>query len=467
MNRKIAFLAIVIALLVVSVGAVSAATTPPSWVSSETQARIRHWFMKDQAEAIYSLADDLDNAGAYWSLLGNAGTTPGTHFIGTSDAQNVVFKRNSTTVGTFTAAGFDMLNSLIFENDETISNENDGEVAITTPNIWIGDDHTITTGSASSGILSGDTNDLYAKWSVIGGGLSNSIQATAIADDVRYSVIGGGNDNTVGTTGDMGTIVGGYSNEISGSVSYGFIGAGYNNTVTSTASSGVVSGGAENTVSAAHGTVAGGYDGTVSGQYGTIPGGMSNVVTGTYSLAAGRRANAVTSGSFVWADGTDADYSSTASNTFNVRAGNGLILDGDVIPQAGFQVYPENATYTSARFDCSNTVAYTDVTSKTMCVLPANVNIVDIELVVTTLFNDSGTDTLDCGISPAADPDDYVDGMDVSSAGVNRMGDGGDMPYGEFGDVGASNVTVVCIYAPQNSNASAGSATLVISYVVD
>lgn len=467
MNRRtVALFLVVIAMLVLFVGVSVAATTPPSWVSTETQARLRHWFMKDQYEAIYSLMDDMDSAGGYWSLLGNAGTTPGTHFIGTSDSQNVVFKRNSTTVGTFTAAGFDMLNSLILENDETISNENDGEVAITTPNIWIGDDHTITSGSASSGILSGDTNDLYAKWSVIGGGLSNSIQATAIANDVRYSVIGGGNDNTIATTGDLGTIVGGYSNEITGTGSYGFIGAGYNNAITSTADSAVVSGGAENTVSAAHGTVSGGYGNTISGTYGTIPGGMSNVVTGTYSLAAGRRANAVHNGSFVWADATDADYTSTASNTFNVRA-DYVILDADVVPQAGFQVYPESATSTSAQFDCYGSVVYSTEVSQTVCILPANVNIVDITFVVTTEFNDSGTDTIDCGISPAADPDDYVDGYDASSAGVNRMGDAGDMPYGKFGDVGASNVTVVCLYDGQNDNASAGAATLVVSYVVD
>jgi hypothetical protein len=168
----------------------------------------------------------------------------------------------------------------------------------------------------------------------------------------------------------------------------------------------------------------------------------------------------------VWADSTDADYTSTATDTFNVRA-DYVILDADVVPQAGFQIYPENATNTSARFDCSGEIDYSSEVSQTICVLPANVNIVDIEFVVTTQFNDSGTDTLNCGISPAVDPDDYVDALDVSSAGVNRMGDAGDMPYGEFGDVGASDVTVVCLYDGQNDNASAGAGTLVISYVVD
>ena len=30
-----------------------------------------------------------------WNILGNAGTTAGTHFLGTTDAQDLVFKSNS------------------------------------------------------------------------------------------------------------------------------------------------------------------------------------------------------------------------------------------------------------------------------------------------------------------------------------------------------------------------------------
>lgn len=520
MNRKtIAFLVTMFLAMAIFATIAFAATTPPSWVSTESQNRMGTWFLKDQREAIYSTLGDLTDAGGFWATVGNSGTTAGTHFVGTTDAKDLVFKAHNTEVfrladganatwtgdggtdlfnllvgnlkvgngtptvtlngedayieGTLEADGavrfdstLEVNNTITLQNDETISNANDGELALTTSNIWVGDDHTITTGSAASGILSGNSSELYSKYSVIAGGVDNVITATAIADDTRYSVISGGSSNEIHTTGDVATIGGGTTNVISGTSSYDTIAGGYTNQITS-AGSAVISGGGSNAVSAAHGMVGGGYDNDVSGEYGMIPGGMSNVVTGTHSLAAGRRANAIHNGTFVWADSTDADYSSAAANTFNVRASGGVILDADVVTQAGFQVYPENATYTSARFDCVNTVAYTDVTSKTMCILPANVNIVDIELVVTTLFNDSGTDTLNCGISPAADPDDYVDGMDVSSAGVNRMGDAGDMPYGQFGDVGASNVTVVCIYAPQNSNADAGSATLVISYVVD
>ena len=466
MKRKVAIVLVIMALIAVFASIAFAATTPPAWVSTETQNRLGNWFMKDQRKALYSLMDDLDNAGAFWSLAGNAGTTPGTDFMGTSDAQNVVFKRNSVTVGTFTAAGFDVLNSVIFENDETISNENDGELALTASNIWAGDNHTINTGSSASGILSGDTNDLYARWSVIAGGTSNTITATAIADDARYSFVGGGQSNVINITGDLGTIVAGYNHTITGTGSYDFIGGGYENTITN-ADSAAVAGGAANDLSASHAAVAGGYDNDVSGAYGAIPGGMENGVYASYSLAAGRRAQALHPGAFVWADSTDADYTSTATNTFNVRAGSGIIFDGDLIPQAGFNIYPEDATNTNARFDCSGSFDYTSELSQTICVLPTNVNIVDISFVITALFDDSGTDVVDCGISPAVDPDDYVDNLDVSATGVNRMGDAGDMPFAEFGDVGGSDVTVVCMYSGQNDNASAGAATIVVSYVVD
>lgn len=40
-----------------------------------------------------------------WSLLGNAGTTAGTNFIGTSDSRDLVFKTNGTEVFRFTSAG--------------------------------------------------------------------------------------------------------------------------------------------------------------------------------------------------------------------------------------------------------------------------------------------------------------------------------------------------------------------------
>ncbi len=77
---------------------VFAATTAPSWVSTESQNRVRQWFLKDQQEALYSTLGDLTDAGGFWATVGNTGTTAGTHFIGTVDARDLVFKAHNTEV---------------------------------------------------------------------------------------------------------------------------------------------------------------------------------------------------------------------------------------------------------------------------------------------------------------------------------------------------------------------------------
>lgn len=47
----------------------------------------------------------LPAGGASWGLTGNSSTSPGTHFLGTTDAQDLVFKTNSTEVLRLSSAG--------------------------------------------------------------------------------------------------------------------------------------------------------------------------------------------------------------------------------------------------------------------------------------------------------------------------------------------------------------------------
>jgi hypothetical protein len=63
---------------------------------------------------------------------------------------------------------------------------------------------------------------------------------------------------------------------------------------------------------------------SLAGLFATIPGGRSNVAAGQYSFAAGHRARAGHDGAFVWADSTDADFGSGATNQFLIRAGGGV-----------------------------------------------------------------------------------------------------------------------------------------------
>lgn len=119
----------------------------------------------------------------------------------------------------------------------------------------------------------------------------------------------GGASNAAG--GDNSVVAGGASNST---------GAGY----------AVVSGGFNNVANGNYGTILGGSDGIASASYSTVIGGILNSASDTYTLAAGRRAKAAHSGAFVWADSTNADYTSAAIDSFNVRATNGAFFSAKV-----------------------------------------------------------------------------------------------------------------------------------------
>lgn len=166
----------------------------------------------------------------------------------------------------------------------------------------------------------------------------------------------------------------------------------------------------------------------------------------------------------------DADTSITADTDDQIDievagADDFKITADDFELLAGSDIGVENATNEHVLFCSRNTVAYTDTTNKTLFVIPANANIVDVICHITTAFNDSGTDVLDVGTT-SGDPDEYVDALNCSSAGVNRCGDAADMPATARGDVGGSSITVLGKYTGQNGDASAGAATIEIIWTV-
>jgi hypothetical protein len=101
-----------------------------------------------------------------------------------------------------------------------------------------------------------------------------------------------------------------------------------------------VGGGLSNVASGLEATVAGGLGNQASGVQATVPGGAANSAQGAQSLAAGRRAKAVHDGSFVWADATDADFSSTAANQWSVRASGGARVFSDSGATTGVVLQP-------------------------------------------------------------------------------------------------------------------------------
>jgi hypothetical protein len=190
-------------------------------------------------------------------------------------------------------------------------------------------------------ISGGGGNSAYGHNSTVGGGKNNSA-------DSSYATVSGGGSNVA--HGWHAAISGGRANNAGGT--YAAIGGGEENVASAT--SAVIGGGEGNAVSASHGTVGGGLDNTAGGSYSgvaagrgnnsggfggaigggyynttgglysTVPGGRDNSSAGDYSLAAGRRDKADHNGTFVWADDTDADFTSTGVDQFLVRASGGV-----------------------------------------------------------------------------------------------------------------------------------------------
>lgn len=264
-----------------------------------------------------------------WSLTGNAGTTPGTNFLGTTDNQALELK---------------------VSGQRALRLEPNG----VRPNVIGGSPGNYTVSGVESATIAGggDTqtfNRVTDSYGFIGGGYANTAgdNAGTVADH-SFATVAGGGGNTA--SGWKSSIVGGWYNVASGELSfvgggqvneatglYATVGGGYSNVANG--SNGTVAGGDDNQAAGAAATIGGGLSnwassyGVVSGgrqntanPNGTVPGGQSNFAGGDYSLAAGYRAKAYFDGDFVWADSTDADFGTSAANQFIVRASGGVGL---------------------------------------------------------------------------------------------------------------------------------------------
>ena len=117
-------------------------------------------------------------------------------------------------------------------------------------------------------------------------------------------------------------------------------------------------------------------------------------------------------------------------------------------------------------FATYNTLTYANTTNKTMAIIPANANLLDVTLIVATLFNSSGTDVIKCGFTSGT-PTEYANSQDAATAGVFRTGASATMPYASIGDVGAADITVYCIFAQSVADATTGAAKLIITWSTD
>ncbi len=248
-----------------------------------------------------TVACETDDAGGStgWALTGNAGTTPGTDFIGTTDSQDFIIKVDNTQTMHFDASS---QNIILGQPTNTMSFE--------------------------------------TRNSVIGGGGGNTINTNNISTDMT---IAGGNSNTInnppsGFNTSNATISGGSGNRAAGE------GA-------------TVAGGKNNEATNFLATVIGGGTNQAQGRYATVLGGATNRAAGDYSVALGQSAvvrspTAVGGGdtdgdenTFVWSS-ESSFFTSTGPQQFLVQADGGFGI-GTNQPLAPLHVTGEGTSYGS------------------------------------------------------------------------------------------------------------------------
>lgn len=242
--------------------------------------------------AAWICAADNAGAGSGWSLTGNAGTTPGTNFLGTTDLTAFEIK----------------VNGIRAMRIEPVPTEEHNLIGgYKTNHMSVGVVGSVISGG---GELTGG-NRITDNFGTIGGGRSNIAgDAIGTTTDSQWATVGGGNGNWAG--GEMSTISGGGVNKALGSWSIAAGGAGNeaNGSITT------VSGGFGNIADGGASTIGGGSRNIASSSYSTVPGGRDNVAGGEYCMAAGRKGKANFSGMFVWSDSNNFDFPSATESNF-------------------------------------------------------------------------------------------------------------------------------------------------------
>lgn len=108
----------------------------------------------------------------------------------------------------------------------------------------------------------------------------------------------------------------------------------------------------------------------------------------------------------------------------------------------------------------TTTIAYTDSSAVTIGTIPANSQIVDINIDVTTAFNAAGTDTVTVGKTGSAAA--FVTATSVASAGRASVATTG--VYSAWADTGSSDITATATFAQTGTAATAGAARVTIVY---
>ena len=236
----------------------------------------------------------------FWGLMGNSGTTSGTHFLGTTDGQALELHVNGER-------------ALRIEPNATG----------TSPNVIGG----IASNSVSAGVdgatiggggTNGAPNIVTGRFGVVSGGVNNQAQGAV-------STVSGGAFNTA--SGNFAAVGGGRDNETT--ADFAAIGGGQNNLATALHST--VGGGESNAASADLATVSGGQDNSASSPEATASGGRGNTASGQSSTVGGGQGNAASGSLATISGGHD-----------NIADAEGATIAGGGVVAVGVEVFGGN-----------------------------------------------------------------------------------------------------------------------------
>ena len=223
--------------------------------------------------------------GLYWSLSGNAGTTSGTHFLGTTD--DVALDLRTSGIRALRI-----------------------EPAYDSPNLIGGSWTNFASPGVTGGTIGGGgsidfPNQVTAYQGTVGGGFGNSARG-------EYAVVGGGFQNAATAVGS--SLAGGERNSSQGN--YSTVGGGWQNIAR--ASYATTAGGADNWSSATHATVGGGVQNVASAQQATVAGGVLNRAASMRSTVGGGEGNEASTGT----------HATVAGGKRNIAGGTCAIIAG-------------------------------------------------------------------------------------------------------------------------------------------
>lgn len=124
--------------------------------------------------------------------------------------------------------------------------------------------------------------------------------------------------------------------------------------------------------------------------------------------------------------------------------------------------YNNSVTNTAGQLSAiTTTIAYTNTSAVTIGTIPANAQIIDVNIDVTTAFNAGTTNTVTVGKTGTAAA--YVTATSVGSAGRASVATTG--VYSAWADVGTSDVDYATVtFSQTGTAASAGAARVTIVY---